>query len=250
MIHTYPFLISLMLLFYSCVTPEGKKTEITREYHLLESSMEFIPWSNVDYIVYKDSVGNEATFTISDPIQNWVMLIDPVCYEDSIKGDTTKYFLKQHYLEYVMTSDSLQTEFVVQLMPVPKRAYVKEGNVKDELRIGISTNPSDFFRGAPPKETFACLKDYYFGYVNTHELVFTHTVDMRNYPDPNPNGAKQDAPYDKITLHGKEYTEVFVQNAGINDYPFLAIKVQKVFGILSFVDKSDNQWVFDRVIPE
>ena len=242
--------LSLTVVFFSCVSSEGRITEITQEYNLLESSMEFIPWANVDSIIYKDSVGNEVAFTISDPIQNWVMIIDPVCYEDSIKGDTNKYFLKQHYLEYVMTSDSLQTEFVVQLMPVPKRAYVKDGNVKDELRIGISTNPSDFFRGAPPKETFACLKDYYFGYVNTHELVFTHTIDMRDYPNPNPDAPKQDTPYDRIILNGKEYTDVFFQNDGFNDFPFLDIKVKEVFGILSFVDSSDNLWVFDRVILE
>jgi hypothetical protein len=245
MFQKYSIVILLSFAFQSCEFSDPKITKITQDYFLLESSMEFIPYANVREFIYKDSSGTEAIFDVSDPIQSWIMIFDPICYEDSIKGDTTKYFLKQHYLQYILTSDSLQIEFIIQLMPIPHRGYVKEGFVKDELRIGISTDPVDFFRGVPPKESFAANSIDRFGYTNTHELVFTHIIDVRNYPY-----AKQESPFDKFILNGKEYTNVFDQNKKFSGYPYLEIKVQKVIGILAFNDKDGNTWVFDRVALE
>lgn len=211
------FCFAIILFVFSCSEDNiiPKKDDIHNVdigiYHLLQSSIDTIPYLGKKSIVFVDSNSNSIVFEIIEkPItQNK----GEYFYSDSIK-----YHFSFQTKLFTIRNDSLKIEFIFSLESLPYFIEPKKEYVADIINITLMDPGIEY----------------------TYREVFYHVTNNRTWPSS----------WQYQAIKEKKILNRIFQDVLHNEFqdPLSFVYFNYKYGIISFTDLSGKLWIFDKLI--
>lgn len=224
-LNLFMFCLFSVAIFPSCnndddaaITPdEGPLTIDIGDYSLLPESIEQIPYLGFSEIVFVDSAGSEAVFSITEQPLFQSSGSKYFKYDVNEPGDTVHY--------------SFRTEI--------KTLQMDCVDLNMKLRLSLSAKP---YYTDPESEAVADIMEIFLqnpSIPGSSSQVFRHEINTRSYPETFNNEA-----IPEIEFLGRSFQDVIWNNYFM---PLSQVYFNFNHGMVSFTDHDNKVWRFEEL---
>lgn len=198
------------------VAPVDKYNIDIGSFELLDESITQFPYQNKTLAVYRDTVGNEVLFRVSEALHEPARST-LIRYNVYLPGDTVRYSYDYEYRHAGLYCEELDVRFTVNLKAEPYHPDPTTEYVADVLNVFI------YNQGSTTKST----------------QVFWHVLDQRTWPEV----FSATSNIASLNVFDQVFQNVFVTNIS---NPISKVYFNYDVGIVSFTDHAGKRWRFDR----